>query len=465
MRKQADKLNETPATRIQTNNESDAELYFKKQLATYEAAKPRPDPCFFGARYEGNLYLVNLTGSAEQGGLLRGDQLTAIAGVPTGAAQDVYAALRKVPPGGPLVVEVKRGGQSVTASLPCRDHSVLWATFRESLAAGADGRWDDCIAGLERSSALAGYIDQPVPLLHERLRCMSAKNSSRGSTDGPPEANLVYNMSLQMLKDSHYFPDGLDQARGAILTNISLLRGNGAANLASDLEAQLQKAGGADSQGKSPPASVNGHTVKTGTALIVRPDGTLLSAFHVVKGSTSIQVACPGLPPAPATVEATGANNDLVVLRIATPTPAYLSLAKPRSVHVGDAVFTVGYPVTAILGKEAKFTDGSISALSGPGGEAMFLQISVPIQPGNSGGPLVTGDGHVIGIVTATAAVRAFLATAGTLPQNINWAVKSDYALPLFDPPADQPIAKSRSEAIERTMKATCQVEAQSGNL
>ena len=69
-----------------------------------------------------------------------------------------------------------------------------------------------------------------------------------------------------------------------------------------------------------------------------------------------------------------------------------------------------------------------INSLSGIQGDATFFQISAPIQPGNSGGPLIDRHGNVIGIVTATATVSAFLRETGTLPQNVNWAVKADYA-------------------------------------
>jgi len=138
----------------------------------------------------------------------------------------------------------------------------------------------------------------------------------------------------------------------------------------------------------------------------------------------------------------------------------YLSLARPRSLKIGDPVFTVGFPATNLLGSEPKFTDGSVSALSGLRGEATVIQTSVPIQPGNSGGPLLTNEGSVVGVVTSTAAVQAFLSVTGTLPQNVNWAVKSEYATPLFDQPTPQPPATSRGDAIDRALKATCLIEA-----
>lgn len=130
------------------------------------------------------------------------------------------------------------------------------------------------------------------------------------------------------------------------------------------------------------------------------------------------------------------------------------------ALRVGDPVFTIGFPVAPMLGSEPKFTDGSVSSLSGPGGEAMLMQISVPIQPGNSGGPLVSEAGDVVGIVSSTAAIQPFLAATGTLPQNVNWAVKSEYMRPLFDEPEPLPPAAGRRDAIDRALRATCAIEA-----
>jgi S1-C subfamily serine protease len=182
-----------------------------------------------------------------------------------------------------------------------------------------------------------------------------------------------------------------------------------------------------------------------------------------VRDAKSITVKCPDVPSASADLRENAASTDLAILRIAGPTPAYLSLARSRSIRLGDAVFTIGFPATNVLGVEPKFTEGSVSALSGPGGEATLLQISVPVQPGNSGGPLVNSQGQVVGVVTSTAAIKPFIAATGTLPQNVTWAVKAEYALPLLDSWPSRTGAASRSEAIEQAVKATCMVEATTG--
>ncbi|KMP12049.1 hypothetical protein UZ36_02240 [Candidatus Nitromaritima sp. SCGC AAA799-C22] len=84
----------------------------------------------------------------------------------------------------------------------------------------------------------------------------------------------------------------------------------------------------------------------------------------------------------------------------------------------------MGYPASSILGKNQKITDGIISAVTGVEDDPTMFQITVPIQPGNSGGPLFNEKGEVIGITTASLSLNA-IRSLGTLPQNINYAIKS----------------------------------------
>ena len=202
----------------------------------------------------------------------------------------------------------------------------------------------------------------------------------------------------------------------------------------------------------APPAS-------QGTGFAITANGHVATAFHVVSGAKRIQLTFADGTTLPATIESSSRANDLAILKAPSKSLKPLPIASSRSVKVGKELFTVGYPVTGLLGSDAKYTNGSLSSKSGLGGEASLLQITVPIQPGNSGGPVVTDQGRVVGIVTSTAAIKNFMEITGTLPQSINWAIKAEYAKLMFEPTEVIEDAPTKEKAIERAMAAVCLIE------
>jgi S1-C subfamily serine protease len=213
------------------------------------------------------------------------------------------------------------------------------------------------------------------------------------------------------------------------------------------------------------PESVKGSGPKRkiGTGFAVSPDGLILTAHHIIAHAVSIRVHLSGDRVFEARVERSSPSTDLVLLRIDAQTPVYLIPAFTHSLLIGKRVFTIGYPVVGLLGEEPKFSEGSIASLSGPSGDAMFMQISVPVQPGNSGGPLVTERGELVGIVVASADVVAFITATGSLPQNVNWAVKADYARALLSSPGSPNAFSSREEAIKHVRRSVCLIEVITG--
>jgi hypothetical protein len=199
-----------------------------------------------------------------------------------------------------------------------------------------------------------------------------------------------------------------------------------------------------------------------GTCFAVSPDGLLVTARHLVEGKNDVSVRFGGGAWVPARLVKTSTKNDAALLRVDAKPEAYLSFAPTRTASLGLNVFTVGYPAPEILGDDMKFTEGSISSLSGLEGEPSLFQMSVPIQAGNSGGPLVTYTGEVVGIVNSTAGPAFFAERTGSFPQNVNFALKAEHVLPLLpkpEPPA-QSAAADRQAAIQRTTKAVCAVRA-----
>jgi len=94
-----------------------------------------------------------------------------------------------------------------------------------------------------------------------------------------------------------------------------------------------------------------------------------------------------------------------------------------QTIDVGSSVFALGYPLRSTMGDEIKLTDGIISAKSGYKGDITAYQISVPVQPGNSGGPLFDENGDIVGIVNAK----------NLLAENASYAVKISYLKNLLE--------------------------------
>ena len=84
------------------------------------------------------------------------------------------------------------------------------------------------------------------------------------------------------------------------------------------------------------------------------------------------------------------------------------------------------------MGANPKITEGIVSSLSGILDDPRTYQISVPVQSGNSGGPLLNRNGEAIGVVTAKLDAETVFEWTGDLPENVNYAIKIDYLRPLL---------------------------------
>ena len=122
------------------------------------------------------------------------------------------------------------------------------------------------------------------------------------------------------------------------------------------------------------------------------------------------------------------AANDLALLKAEGKFVA-LPISASRTAKMGNTVFSVGFPNIGLQGFAPKLAKGEIASLSGAQDDPRYFQISVPLQPGNSGGALVDERGNVVGVVSAKLDARTALATTGTLPENVNYAVKSSFLL------------------------------------
>lgn len=183
-----------------------------------------------------------------------------------------------------------------------------------------------------------------------------------------------------------------------------------------------------------PTSSKNGNIVSekeewSGTGFALK-NGYVVTNYHVIENAKSIFIQ--GIkgdftPKYNATIIATDKYNDLALLQISDNSfSGFGSIpynVKTSVSDVGEEVFVLGYPLTSTMGDEIKLTTGVISSKTGFQGDVSLYQISAPIQPGNSGGPLFDNKGNLIGIVNAK--------HKGA--ENVGYAIKTSYLKNLIE--------------------------------
>jgi S1-C subfamily serine protease len=126
-------------------------------------------------------------------------------------------------------------------------------------------------------------------------------------------------------------------------------------------------------------------------------------------------------------------HNDLAVVQPETAVGDAISLKDGRGLRAGEDVVALGYPYAGLLASEANVGRGAVTALAGVSDDTRFVQISAPLQPGNSGGPLLDMTGHLVGINTATLNALTIAKVTGSIPQNVNFAIKVSVARDFLD--------------------------------
>jgi TPR repeat protein len=203
---------------------------------------------------------------------------------------------------------------------------------------------------------------------------------------------------------------------------------------------------------RRPEAAAAGDDPKTtGTGFLITRNGYLVTNHHVVEDCGKVRVrTAAGL--LDAEVVRVDAASDLALLKV-TGTFDALPVVSSRSARLGATVATVGFPNIGLQGFEPKLSKGDISSLAGIQDNVRYFQISVPVQPGNSGGALVDERGNVVGVVSAQLSQKAALESSGTLAQSVNYAVKSSYLLSFLEAvpeaSAGMPDAKTHEQKFE----------------
>jgi S1-C subfamily serine protease len=163
--------------------------------------------------------------------------------------------------------------------------------------------------------------------------------------------------------------------------------------------------------------------LRTGSGFAVSDATHIVTNAHVVEQCRSVRVLL-GTRAEPARVLAADAQADLALLQANLAMPR-LALRGAPAVRLGESVIAFGFPLTGSLSQEGNVTTGNVSALAGLRDDPAYLQMTAPVQPGNSGGPLLDDAGNVIGVITAKLDAVAMAKRTGDIPQNVNFAVKA----------------------------------------
>lgn len=186
---------------------------------------------------------------------------------------------------------------------------------------------------------------------------------------------------------------------------------------------------GVDSNTSTMPQNTSRYT-SSGSGVVLSSNGIIATNYHVIEGAQQIDVFINRnneVKKYKAIELISDKQNDLSLLKIEdssfTTLPRLPYAVKTSIEDVGTSVFALGYPMSDVLGEEIKVTDGIISSKTGFQGDIVAYQISAPIQPGNSGGPLFDNYGYLVGITNAG------------IPdaQNVGYAIKISYLRPLVE--------------------------------
>lgn len=188
------------------------------------------------------------------------------------------------------------------------------------------------------------------------------------------------------------------------------------------------QAGAPGKPGAPQPGAGTGRMVSSGTGFIVAP-GRALTNHHVIDDCRAVRVRTAGGQDLAARVLASDRGRDLALIEVPAEAGPPLPFRRDANIRRGEGVVTYGFPLAGLLSSGPTLTTGEISALAGLADNQRQYQISAPVQPGNSGGPLLDMSGQVVGVIVSKLNAQRIAQRTGDIPQNVNFAVKGSEAL------------------------------------
>jgi hypothetical protein len=168
---------------------------------------------------------------------------------------------------------------------------------------------------------------------------------------------------------------------------------------------------------------------KFGSGFFVSNEGHIITNEHVVRNCKKITAVDQNRNQIPLVLIDTSKNFDIALLKAGIRPKNTAKFGKINNIQQGDTIVTYGFPLAGILSSSGNVSSGLITATGGLRDNPNILQISAPVQPGNSGGPLADTTGAVIGLIVGKISTSAFAELYNDIPQNINFAIKEEPVL------------------------------------
>jgi uncharacterized protein len=206
--------------------------------------------------------------------------------------------------------------------------------------------------------------------------------------------------------------------------------------------------------------------IASGTGFFISKSGDVLTNNHVIAECREIRIPAENKT---AKLVVADISNDLAIIRVDTPNGESAVLTGSDDLRQGEQVLVFGYPLDGYLPSSGNISIGIVSALAGPGNNATLIQISAPVQPGNSGGPVLNMRGGLVGVVVGKADAIRIAKITGDIPQNISFAISARTVKPFLE--ANQIgyekqsiwqqylLSKDTAELAERARKISVKLE------
>jgi serine protease Do len=291
-------------------------------------------------------------------------------------------------------------GPYIAFTNPKWDKIEAGKKYQIRLRMGRQGTWNGTFTGIERSNE-KGLINTGI------------KTQFFGDLARAGGVSVIYN--------------------GNTLARVDLLGSRAAIEdiVACERARPASVASGPSKPSEQPTSRGNEKGQSFGTGFYVSTRGHVLTNQHVIDGCSNFRLTQGTAIAEKARVIASDSKNDLALL--ATDMKPEALPAFRMSVKVGESISVYGFPLAGLLASTGNFTTGNVTANAGLGDDTRMVQISAPVQPGNSGGPLIDRHGNVVGVIVSKLnALRVAQATQD-LPQNVNFAIKSVIALSFLE--------------------------------